>query len=270
MSSEDILGLPEPPADHRVAYGPLPQQFGDLRLPTGSGPHPVAIVIHGGFWRARYDLGHAGHVCAALAAMGVATWNVEYRRLGQPGGGWPGTLRDVAAAADHLGELGRMYPLDLGRVVAVGHSAGGQLALWLAGQTRPHAESTPRDGIPRPLRGVAALAAVCDLRQAWNLRLSGGVVSELLGGTPEQVPERYADASPTALLPLGVSQILLHGTADATVPFTLSEDYKRAAAAAGDDAQLVPLAGAGHFELIDPRSREWPRVSEAIRTLLGM
>lgn len=270
MSSEDILDLPPPPAGRRVAYGAASQQFGELRVPKTDPPVPLAIVLHGGYWRARYDLAHIGHLCAALTAAGIATWNVEYRRLGQPGGGWPGTFQDVAAAANHVRALASEYPLDLARVVAVGHSAGGQLALWLAGRGRVASDSPIRSTGLLPLSGVVALAGVCDLRQAWDLRLSGGVVRELLGGTPDQVPDRYDAASPAALVPLGVHQALIHGAADSDVPYGLSEDYQRAAAAAGDDARLVTLAGAGHFELIDPRSREWPTVRDAIRGALGL
>ena len=270
MSSEDILDLPPPPAGRRVAYGAASQLFGELRVPKTDPPYPLAIVVHGGYWRARYDLAHIGHLCAALTAAGIATWNVEYRRLGQPGGGWPGTFQDVAAAADHVRALANEYPLDLARVVAVGHSAGGQLALWLAGRWRVPNDSPLHVPDPQPLRGVVALAGVCDLRRAWELRLSGGVVREFLGGTPEEVPERYDSASPAALLPLGVRQALVHGTADTSVPYIISDDYQRAAAAAGDAARLVTLAGAGHFELIDPRSREWPEVLNAIHAAFGL
>src|SRR5215468_7306163 len=129
--SRDILTLPPPPYDLRVAYGKGDFQFADLRLPPGKGPHPVVIVIHGGFWRAAYDLVYAGHMSAALTRRGVATWNIEYRRVGHPGGGFPGTLDDVAAAVDHLAQIAPSHSLDLSRVIAIGHSAGGHLALWL-------------------------------------------------------------------------------------------------------------------------------------------
>src|SRR5579872_5792979 len=131
-----VLETAAPRADARLRYGPDPLHFGDLRLPGGTGPHPVVVMVHGGFWRARFNLEYAGHLCAALAALGIATWNVEYRRLGDTGGGWPGTLLDVAAAADHLRTLAAPYHLDLSRVVAMGHSAGGHLALWLAARRR--------------------------------------------------------------------------------------------------------------------------------------
>jgi acetyl esterase/lipase len=268
-SSEDILDLPPPRADARISYGPDPLHFGDLRLPVGRRPHPVAVVIHGGFWRAKYDLQHIGHLCAALANEGVATWSIEYRRMGDPGGGWTGTFADVARAAGHLRELAPAYNLDLGRVPALGHSAGGHLALWLAGCGRIPEGDPIHVEDPLPLGGVVPLAGVADLRMAWQLGLSGRVVHDFLGGGPEEVPERYASASPAEMLPLGVRQVLVHGTADDIVPFEIARTYHDAALAAGDDVELVALPGAGHFELIDPRSREWPAVVSAVRSILA-
>jgi acetyl esterase/lipase len=255
-----ILDLAPPPADARIAYGDAPQQFGDLRLPkaagTGAQAFPVAIVIHGGYWRSTYGLEHIGHLCAALTRAGVATWSLEYRRIGDPGGGWPGAGEDVVRGAEYLRTLAQRYPLDLTRVVAIGHSAGGQLALWLAAQHKI------------PLRGVVSLAGVADLRRAWDLRLSQGVVADLLGGTPQEQPERYRQASPIELLPLGVPQRLFHGTRDDVVPIEISRRYQVAAAAAGDDARLIEIQDAGHFDLIDPRTPAWAQVKAAVLELL--
>jgi acetyl esterase/lipase len=235
----------------RLRYGRLPSQHAELRVPPGAGPHPLAVVVHGGFWLAAYDLRLMSPVCEALTAQGVATWNVEYRRLGEDGGGWPGTFRDVAAAADRVRDLAGEYRLDMGRVVSVGHSAGGHLALWLAARRRL---ADPHDPlfVARPLvpRTAIALAGVPDLRAAAGF----DAVRRLMGGTPDEVPARYASGSPAELLPLGVRQILVHGTADSLVPFAMSEAYQAAAAARGDDAVLVPFVGAGHFEPIDPAS----------------
>ncbi|HMA36211.1 MAG TPA: alpha/beta hydrolase [Chloroflexia bacterium] len=263
-----ILMLPAPRADARIPYGADPLQFGDLRLPAGPGPHPVVVVIHGGFWRAAYTLEHIGHLCAALTRAGAATWSLEYRRLGNPGGGWPGTFQDVAQGLDHLRALAPLHHLDLGRVVTCGHSAGGHLACWLAARPRIPAGAVLHTADPLPVRGVVALAGVVDLRRAWELRLSNAVVAELLGGAPSEVPARYATASPRELLPLGVPQQLVHGTQDENVPFAISQTYAAAATAQGDRAQLVPLPGAGHFEVIDPRSREWPQVQAAVNAAL--
>jgi acetyl esterase/lipase len=208
----------------------------------------VVVFIHGGFWKNTYNLEHAGHACAALARAGAASWSLEYRRIGDPGGGWPGTMDDVLHGAEHVKKIAARYHLDLDRMVAAGHSAGGQLALWLAVQNAIN------------LRSVIALAAVSDLRRAWALQLSNGIVRQLLGGTPEQVPQRYATTSPIELLPISVAQRLIHGTADNIVPFDMSERFAKKS----QNAKLIPLKGAGHFELIDPRTREWESVQKNI------
>jgi acetyl esterase/lipase len=257
MPGDDILSLAPPPADERVSYGSDAHQFGDLRLPKGNGPHPVVINIHGGFWRNEYDLAHAGHLCAALTAKGVATWNLEYRRIGNPGGGWPGTLDDVQTGAACLETIAAERSLDLKRVVATGHSAGGHLVLWLAKQNAI------------ALRGLVALAPVADLRRAWELKLSNTVVADLLGGSPQDLPDRYRSASPIELVPLGVAQRVLHGANDDIVPLEISRRYVAAAKKSGDDSKLIEVAGAGHFELIDPRSSAWPVVKEAVLELVG-
>src|SRR5436309_12234468 len=178
--SRDILEIPPPPADARVAYSTGAFQFADLRLPKGAGPHPVAIVLHGGFWRAAYDLEYMGHVCAAFTRAGLASWNVEYRRIGNPNGAWPGTFQDVALAADDLRSIAIRYGLDLNRVIAVGHSAGGHLALWLGSRHKlpAHSPVYMRDALP--LAGVVALAGVADLEKSWQLRLSNTAVADLL------------------------------------------------------------------------------------------
>ena len=233
---QSILALPPRAPGTRIAYGDDPNQFGELHLPAGPGPHPVVIFIHGGFWRAKYDLTHASHLCTAIAESGCAVWSIEYRRVGQSGGGYPGTLDDIRAGAKYLAQISG---LDRTRVVLAGHSAGGQLALWLAAQ----------DTIE--VREVTALAAVSDLRRARALNLGDGAVAAFLGGNDHE-----SFASPIELLPMRVPQRLLHGTSDDVVPIELSERFARAS----KNAQLIPLPGAGHLELIDPRSKEWPTV----------
>jgi acetyl esterase/lipase len=245
---QSILELPAPHADARVAYGKSPSQFADLRIPRSQGFYPTVFFIHGGYWRKAYDLTHAGHICAALTHAGWATWNLEYRRLGEAGGGWPGTMDDVLHAVRYLSTLSRKYKLDSARTVVAGHSAGGQLALWLAAQKAIL------------LLGVTSLAGVCDLRLAYELKLSDNVVVQLLGGTPRQVPQRYALASPIELLPMKVPQRLAHGTADTVVPLAMSERFARAS----KNAMLIKLPGAGHFDLIDPRAKQWPTVLKSI------
>lgn len=259
QGSREILSRKPPPYDHRIRYGPLPTQFADLRVPGRDGPHPVVIVIHGGFWRAAYNLEHAGSLCAALTSSGAATWNVEYPRTGQEGGGVPGTLQAIAAAADHVGEIGAEYKLDTNRVVVLGHSAGGHLALWLATRKENRV----------PLRGVVSLAGVTDLRRAWDLKLGNGVVRVFVGATPEENPGLYRLANPIERLPAKTRLRLIHGDADPTVPMELQERFETRARSLGDDIQLIRLPGAGHFELIDPRTQQWRVVENTVWELLG-
>jgi acetyl esterase/lipase len=215
------------------------------------------VVIHGGFWRSTYGRGLMDGLAADLAARGWAAWNLEYRRVGPlAGGGWPATFADVAAGIDALAGLASSAPLDLGRVVTVGHSAGGHLALWAA--ARP---GLP-DGAPgaRPavaVTGAVSLAGVCDLAAAARDGVGGSAVARLMGGGPERVPERYALASPAERLPLGVPQVMVHGDDDRLVPVEQSRRYAAAARAAGDRCELVELPGVEHFALIDPRSGAW-------------
>ena len=208
------------------------------------------MVVHGGAWEATYNLIHTGRLCVALAEAGIATWNVEYRSRGDVGGMWPGAGDDVAAAIEFVDELAERYPLDRERVVLVGHSAGGHLVLWGA----------KRAGLP-----VVALAAVSDLRESAERVGPEGAVARFLGGMPSEIPERYEEASPRELLPLGVPQILVHGDADDGVPYAQSVSYVDAA---GGEADLVTLDGAGHFEPIDPQAREWSQTFGAIHALL--
>jgi acetyl esterase/lipase len=237
-------------------YGDDPSQLGELFLPDGDGasPVPVVVVLHGGFWRDRYDRHLMDELCADLTRRGLAAWNLEYRRLGS-GGGWPATFEDVAAGIDHLAELDA--PLALGCVSAVGHSAGGHLALWAAGRHRlPPGEPGAEPRVP--VRRAVSQAGVSDVAEASRLALSNGVADELLGARPDEVPERVALASPRALLPLGVPQLLIHGGEDDTVPATMSRDYASAAWAAGDDrVALLVLPEQGHFEHIDPAEQAW-------------
>lgn len=248
----EIFDLPVAPADRRVAYTPGEFQFGELRLPASDGPHPLVITIHGGFWRALRTLSYMGHLCEALRAARVATWNIEYRRVGQPGGGYPGTLDDVAAGCAHVRELARECPLDVSRVVVVGHSAGGQLA-FCAGAA---------------VRGVVALAGAVDLRRGLELNLGDGAVRNFMGSAPSEAPESYRRASPIENVPEGVPVRLVHGDADDIVPIEISERYERAAKAAGGDCELIRLRQADHFDVIDPRSPVWPMVQQTIIDLL--
>ncbi|MBA3944760.1 MAG: alpha/beta hydrolase [Herpetosiphonaceae bacterium] len=260
-NSPDSNRQPAPP--ERITYGDAALQFGDLRLPAGAGPHPVVILIHGGFWRAPYGLDLMAGLADDLQAHGIASWNIEYRRIGDLGGGWPGTLVDVAQATDHLRLLVTPYSLDLSRVVPVGHSAGGHLAFWLAARRRIALSDLPPEVpasiIATPLRLVStiSLAGVIDLDAGWQHNLGRGAVAELLGGSPTTVTDRYGIADPVALLPLGVPQCIIHGSADDRVPLALSEAYVLRAQAAGDAVQLRALPGVDHFAPVDPASQAW-------------
>jgi len=265
MTFEEVTALRAREPERRVAYGSAPTAFGDLFLPAGAGPHPVVILIHGGCWRSRYDLSHLRPLAGAIADAGFAVWSIEYRRIGDPGGGWPGTFADVAAAADYVRELGRSAPLDTSHVIAAGHSAGGHLALWLAARHQLPALHPLRGGAPLPIDGVVSLAGIPDLTRAAGDKICGTAPGELMGGPPQQLPERYRDGSPSALLPLGVPQWLINGVLDDIVPPSFVEPYARAAVAAGDDARLKLIPHAGHFEVIAPGSIAWPAVIRAIR-----
>ncbi len=254
----------------RLAYGREALQFGELRLPDGVGPFPTAILIHGGFWRNPYDLTLMTGLAADLAGRGIAAWNIEYRRVGDTGGGWPNTLLDVARAADHLLTLGARYPLDLDKVVPIGHSAGGQLAFWLAARHRiPPDSALAPPHTPFALAGAISQAGAVDLDMTWRMNLGKGAAAELLGGSPTAVPERYAAASPAVLLPLGIPQALVHGTADDRVPYAVSAAYVQVAQAAGDDVTLIALPGIDHFALIDAASQAWAKTVEALQKLLA-
>ena len=265
----ESLKLTAPPADHRLAYGTDPEQFGELRLPKTRGPHPVAVLLHGGCWRAALNLHFIGSLADALPREGIASWNVEYRRVGNPGGGWPGTFEDVANGAAYLHEIAPRFDLDLSRVVAVGHSAGGHLALWLGAQKRIAKSGSLAE--PIALRGVVSLAGVTDLRAALKKNCSCfDIVEKLMGGKTESSPERYRAASPIEMLPLGLPQRLIHGAKDVSVPLKMCEDYVAAAVEQGEDIQLIVLPFAGHFELIDPGSLAWETVMGAIRELIAV
>lgn len=254
-----------------LAYDTGEYQFGELSLPEGPGPHPVALLIHGGYWRARYGLDLMRGLAADLARRGYAAWNIEYRRVGNPGGGWPGTFLDVARATDHLRVLATSYALDLDRVVPIGHSAGGHLAFWLAGRARisPRSPIAPAPSAPPlALRAAISLAGVLDLRLAYQLHLSNDAVVELLGATPTDAPDRYAAASPVALLPLGIPRVLIHGTADVNVPIEVSRHYAAAARAAGAPLRSYEPEGVDHFDLIHAETAVWALIVEEFASFL--
>lgn len=268
LTVDDYVKLPAVPATACYAYGADPAQFGDLYLPTQGEQHPVIVLIHGGCWRAQYGLAQLGQFCATFAALGVAVWSLEYRRLGN-GGGWPHTFVDVAAGADYLRTVAPRHSLDLSRVVAVGHSAGGHLALWLAARHRLPATSPLATPAPLPLTGIVALAGIPDLVDAEVRNLCRGAVTELMNGTAQVVPAQYADGSPSAQLPLGVPQHLIIGTMDQAVQVDHNALYVDAARQQGDDVQYTVLPDTGHFEIVAPGTTVWPTVQAAILTMIN-
>jgi acetyl esterase/lipase len=243
--AELVAASGETPAEHR--YGAAPDQVADLLMPHGDGPHRVAVLLHGGFWRARFTRVTMAALAVDLARRGWATWNVEYRRVGT-GGGVPQTLDDVRTAVSTLAELDA--PLDLERPVLIGHSAGGQLALRAAGRA--------------PGASVISLAGVCDLALAARERIGESAALEFIGGTPDERPEAYASADPMRHLPTGLDVLLVHGDADDRVPTAQSRRYAEAARAAGDRCELLELPGVDHFAVIDPRSDAWATVADRL------
>lgn len=264
MTAADALALPQPAADHRIAYGDNPLQFGELRLPDGDGPYPVVIVIHGGCWLAEYDLGYISSLAEALTDAGVATWSIEYRRVGDDGGGWPGTFQDVADAADALQEMAPVHNLDLDRVAAVGHSAGGHLALWLAGRKWLDGDDPLRGEVPLPLNGVVALAGITDLAAYASPDGCGAAVEPLLDGTPAVVGDRYRRASPIGMVPFGITLTLVIGELDPIVPKIQATSFAEAALRMGDSVTVVEIPRAGHFELVDPSHAAFQTVRDAV------
>ena len=270
---DDLLRLPVPNAT-RIAYGTGTLQFGELRVPAGRGPHPVVIIVHGGCWVAKLGklddraiaLDLVRPIAADLTANGFATWNLEYRRLGNDGGGWPGTFQDIAAGADHLRQIAAKNQLDLTRVVAVGHSAGGHFALWLAARTKLPKSSELYVKDPLRLKGVVDLDGPGDLKATLPLQqpvCGAPVITQLMGGSPEERAQRYREGSPVEMLPLGVPQEIFAGRMFAAqTPL-----YVEAAKRAGDTVNAAVAAQSGHFVFIDPGSSTWPHVVKAIRAL---
>ncbi len=256
-----------PSPDATISYGDGEFQFGYLRLPEGNGPHPVIVFMHGGCWLSVFDIRYTGLAEQAFADAGYAVWSLEYRRVGNPGGGWPGTFLDVATGTDHLTELAREYPLDLDRVIAIGHSAGGQLALWLAARGRIPSSSELYSAGPLDIHGVLALAPAPNLE---TLHSSGGCgpgVDGLMGGSPDAFPERYQVGSPMQLMPVGVPQRVIVGALDAQFGPSGRAYFQEAQSAGSSPITLREAPEAGHFEVVVPSTSSWPIVLEELESL---
>jgi acetyl esterase/lipase len=265
----DLLARPQPAATERIRYGTAPSQFADLWLPSGSQPHRVVVLMHGGCWRADLPgLELMAYAAEDLRQGGFAVWNVEYRRLREPGAGYPGTFEDVANAIDWLRELASAKKLDVSNVVVAGHSAGGHLALWAAARGRlPQWSPAHRDN-PLPIKAVVSLAGIGDLRmyRAQGPPACGGPrIIDLLDGSGSRSPwDIFNDTSPSELLPIGVPQAIISGALDPIVPAAFGRAYAAKAAASGDRVQEITINDAGHFELIDPQSSAFQQIRSII------
>ena len=252
-----------------VPYGdpggaPIADRVGDLRVPEGPGPQPIAVVIHGGLWQAQYTREQMDGICEDLARRGWASWNIEYRRVGA-GGGWPATFEDVAAAVDQVATFADEHGLDLTRTVTIGHSAGGHLALWAAVRHNIPAGAPGAEPRVRPRLAIAQ-AGLGDLKRAAREQIGGSAVPDLMGGSPDEQPGRYAVGSPLELLPAGAPTVLIHGVADHLIPVSHSQGFVDAARRHGDDSELVTVEG-GHFEHLDPTTAAWAAAVERIEAV---
>jgi acetyl esterase/lipase len=265
LTSDDIRKAASQPASAKIVYGDGPQQYAELRLPSGIGPFAVVAVIHGGCWVGYSNTDYTAHLASALTAQGWATWNLEYRSANVEGGGWPGTFRDVGMGIDALRDAARSYPLNLDRVVAAGHSAGGQLALWSGGRHRVPRNSDVYLENPLALNGVVSLAGIPDMRAYASFGPKECVAGELkvMGGTPGEHPDRYAAVSPAELLPLGTPQVLVWADEDQVAPESLFLDYERRS-----DAVVIRVEHAGHHEVCSAEGPGWNNLVAEIRKLL--
>lgn len=270
VSWSQIEELPQPPAGEVVAYGDAPSQYGELRLPEGEGPFPVAVLIHGGCWQYQYGVDHIAPLAADLNEHGIATWAIEYRRLGETGGGWPGTFDDVVAGLARLESLAEERPIDTGRMALVGHSAGGHLALWLASRERIVTEHRWRGGVPDGLQGVVGLAAITDLAEfAAGSGDCNAAVPMLLGDDNARYADRLAVASPDRLMPPAVPVHLVHGREDRIVPLSQTVVYVNNVNRSGGSARETLLEDAGHFDPIAPFTEAWAAARSVVLRMLG-
>jgi acetyl esterase/lipase len=272
MTWPDLLERPRPAPSATVRYGSDPLQVADLWLPAGNGPHPVALMVHGGCWQTEIaDRTIMNWIADDLRRRGIAVWNIDYRGVDRAGGGYPGTFQDVAAAADALRAHAGEYHLDASRVVAIGHSAGGHLALWLAGRPRLPADSPLRTADPLPIAEVISLGGLPDLEEAARSDNGCGneVIGRLTGGGPGAPrPNPFADTSVPRLAPLGLPQVLINGRQDRIIPVAYAEGYARPMRAAGDDVRVRMLDATGHVELVAPETAAWAAAVEELQRAL--
>ncbi|MED3825046.1 alpha/beta hydrolase [Priestia flexa] len=254
--------------EFKIYYGKHESQFGVLRVPENKESCPVIVLIHGGFWQARYNLEENNPIAVDLTKRGFVTWNIEYRRVGEDGGGWTGTFNDVISAINYLSRIKESYPLDISNVTVIGHSAGGHLALWLGSRIQASSKDDRAfNELTFAFQKVISLAGVTDLVKMWKIHEKKGMkshVANLLGGTPVEVTERYNLTSPMELLPMKVEQVLIHGELDRHVPVELSKDYYNYALEKGGNVKLVILPDIEHFKIIEPTSPAWSSVLDEL------
>ena len=273
MTLDDYLALTGPAPSAHLAYGPAPSQYAELFLPAGSGPFPVAVLVHGGCWTGKFGgITQLRNMAGALAARGIAVWNVEYRRTDEPGGGYPGTYQDMHAALALLAAQAPARRLDLGRIVAVGHSAGGQLVQWIAGRARIPASSPLYRPNPLPVPAVVSLGGLADLRnEAALIETSCGRGTAELAGTPGPGrPDVFADTNAAELAPNGSRTWLVTGELDTISPPRVAHDYAARVRKLGDHAEVVILPGASHYDEVAATSPAWPQVLGVIERALGL
>lgn len=256
--------------DYLVPYGEEDLQIGELRTPlTTKDTFPLVIFIHGGCWLSDYNLDHVSTVCADLVKEGYAVWTPEYRRVGNEGGGYPNTFKDIQAGVDFARTLADIYPLDLEKVVIMGHSAGGHLALWLATQQNLAKNSRLYNANPLPIKGVISLAGITDLKAYDAIGNDcSTAVAKLMGGTAEKMDSRYYKGSPIHLLPADVPLRLIHGAKDAIVPIGQSETFAKKAAAKGVDVKVLTIEEGGHFDMVSPYSEAWSVIKKELAELI--
>lgn len=259
---DDYMTQPQAKADARIAYGAEPAQVAELFLPKGRGRHPVVVLIHGGCYLAEYEgLAQTSGMAADLARRGYAVWNVEYRKLGEPGAGYPGTFLDIADAVERLRAEAPKHSLDLRRVVAVGHSAGGHLALWAASRAKLPRTSPLWRADPLKIAAVVSLGGIGDLEGQGHI-FAGACGPEPIPriiGLADR-PDAYADTSPAELLPAGVRVTMISGDLDHVMPPATGRDYADRVRRAGDAAEAVAIPGASHFDVVIPTTEAWTSV----------
>jgi acetyl esterase/lipase len=269
MTLAEYMSLTGPEPTAHIAYGDAASQYVELFRPQGPGPFPVVVLVHGGCWQTEFGgIKQFRNVAGALAAEGIAVWNVEYRRVDEEGGGYPGTYEDMMGALDALAANAKHYQLNIERIAAVGHSAGGHMVQWAAGRARIPAASPLHRPSPMPLRHVVSLGGINDLR-AWT-DLCGFEVSKLTGVPSAARPNVFADTNPADMLPTGSHTVLITGERDRQVPPEVAYHFAAKAKAAGDAAEVILLPGASHFDEAAATSPSWKLTLSVIRRELGI